>query len=93
VRDDLGIACGGVRTPWVDAPFAVLSGLGQPGDMTELFGTTQPIDDEALAARYPGGRDEYVERFRTATKDAVEAGFLLAADAAEIEALGAASWQ
>ena len=45
VRDELGIACGGVRTPWVDAPTAVLSGLGQPGDMTELFGTTRPLDD------------------------------------------------
>jgi hypothetical protein len=93
VRDELGIGCGGVRSPWVDAPVAVLSGLGQPGDMTELFGTTRPIDSETLAARYPRGRDEYVERFRAATNAAVAHGFVLPADAAEIEALGAAAWR
>jgi Alpha/beta hydrolase domain len=92
VRDELGIACGGVRTPWVDAPTAVLSGLGQPGDMTELFGTTQPLDDDARSSRYPRGRDEYLEHFYAATGTAVAAGFLLPADREEIEALGAASW-
>ena len=56
-------ARGGVRTPWVDAPLAVLSGLGQPGDMTELFGTTRPLDDGTRSA-LPAGRDEYVDRFR-----------------------------
>jgi hypothetical protein len=89
--DELGIARGGVRTPWVDAPTAVLSGLGQPGDMTELFGTTRPLDDLAKAARYPRGRDEYLEHFRAATLRAVSTGFLLAADSEEIDALGAAS--
>ena len=92
VHDELGIARGGVRTPWVDAPNAVLSGLGQPGDMTELFGTTRPLGDDARSARYPRGRDEYLERFRAATGAAVAAGFLLPADRDEIEALGAASW-
>jgi Alpha/beta hydrolase domain len=92
VRDETGIGRGGVRSPWVDAPNAVLSGLGQPGDMTELFGTTRPLDDGARAARYPRGRDDYLERFRAATDAAVSAGTVLAADAAEIEALGAAAW-
>jgi hypothetical protein len=91
-RDEFGIARGGVRTPWVDAPTTVLSGLGQPGDMTELFGTTQPLPDEARAARYPGGRDEYLEAFRAATNDALSAGFLLHADAREIAALGIGCW-
>jgi hypothetical protein len=90
--DDLGVARGGVRTPWVDVPVAVLSGLGQPGAMTDLFGTTRPLDAATLAARYPGGRAEYVERFRTSTTAAVDAGFLLRADGAEIEALGALGW-
>jgi hypothetical protein len=92
VRDELGIACGGVRTPWVDTPTAVLSGLGQPADMTELFGTTRPLDDDARSARYPRGRDEYRERFCAATGVAVAAGVLLPVDREEIEALGAASW-
>jgi hypothetical protein len=92
VRDELGIGRGGVRTPFVDVPSAVLSGLGQPGDMTELFGTTRPLDDEQRCARYPRGCDDYREQFRVATDAAVAAGFVLSADAAEIEALGAALW-
>jgi hypothetical protein len=91
-RDDLGIGRGGLRTPWVDVPLAVFSGLGQPGDMTDLFGTTRPLDRATISDLYPRGRDEYVERFRAATHAAVSAGFLLAADADEIEALGAAAW-
>lgn len=92
VRDDVGIACGGVRTPWVDAPTAVLSGLDQPGDMTELFGTTRPLEGAARSRLYPRGRDDYLERFCAATDAAVTAGFLLAVDAPEIEVLGAAAW-
>jgi hypothetical protein len=87
--DALGIARGGVRTPWVDVPTTVLSGLGQPGDMTDLFGTTRRFDDRTLRDRYPGGRDQYCREFTAATRSAVNAGLLLAVDAAEIEALGA----
>jgi hypothetical protein len=90
-RDELGDARGGVRTPWVDVPVAALSGLGQPGFMLELFGTTLPLG-APLSDIYPGGRDEYVERFSAATKDAVSAGFLLPEDAPEIVALGTAAW-
>jgi hypothetical protein len=91
-RDELGIGRGGVRTPWVDAPLAVFSGLGQPGDMTDLFGTTRPLDPDTITMLYPGGRDDYIDRFRAATQAAVDAGFLLQADQAEIEELGAAAW-
>jgi hypothetical protein len=89
VADEVGNARGGVRTPWMDAPVAVLSGLGQVGETTQLFGTTRAFDAPTLAARYPGGRNEYTESFREATRAAVDAGFVLAADASEIEALGA----
>jgi hypothetical protein len=90
--DASGIARGGVRTPWVDAPTSVLSGLGQPGAMTDLFGTTRRFDAQTLRERFPGGRDEYVREFGEATRSACEAGFLLAADAPEIAAIGACSW-
>jgi hypothetical protein len=89
VVDDLGVALGGVRTPWVDVPAAVLSGLGQPGDLTMLFGTTRAFDAATIAARYPEGRAQYVREFRAATASAVDAGFVLAVDAPEIETLGA----
>ncbi len=90
--DALGIGRGGVRTPWVDTPTSALSGLGQPGDMMDLFGTTRRFDDETLGTRYPGGHDDYVAQFAAATRAAVDAGFLLAADAREIEAIGSFSW-
>jgi hypothetical protein len=92
VVDDAGVARGGVRTPWVDAPSTVLSGLGQPADMTELFGTTRPLSSRTLADRYPRGRNDYLAQFRDATHAAVNAGFLLEADAAEIETLGVLAW-
>jgi hypothetical protein len=92
VVDDLGVARGGVRTPWVDVPVSILSGLGQPGDMTELFGTTRTLDHQTLAGRYPQGRDGYLGQFRDATHAAINAGYLLEADAGEIETLGALLW-
>ncbi len=88
VRDELGIARGGIRTPWVDAPSAVLS--GEPGGgagFAFLFGKTLPLDSATLARLYPGGSDEHVRRFDASTAQAVAAGFLLEADAAEIRAL------
>lgn len=87
-RDALGIARGGIRTPWVDAPSAVLSGDATGGEgFTFLFGRTTPLDAATLARLYPGGPDEHLRRFDAATERAVVAGFLLEADAAEIRAL------
>ena len=90
--DEFGIACGGVRTPWVDAPVVVLSGLGQPGVLEELMGTSRPFTPDELATRWPGGRAQYVEAFARSTQDAVAGGFLLPADADEIADLGAHLW-
>ncbi len=91
--DGQGNAKGGIRTPWVDAPTAVLSGLGQTGvDFAVLFGRTVPFDEAALAALYGGGKDEYLERFTDSLDAAIEAGFLLAEDRDEILGIGAASY-
>jgi hypothetical protein len=88
VRDELGIARGGVRTPWVEAPTAVLSGDPPGGDgFLFLFGRTEPLAAESLARLYPGGADEHRKRFEAATADALRAGVLLEADADEIRAL------
>jgi len=87
--DELGIARGGIRTPWVDAPSAVLSGLGQTGDgFMFLFGRTELFDEPMLARLYPGGAEQHLELFLGALERAVDLGFLLAADASEIAALG-----
>jgi hypothetical protein len=83
--DAHGNVLGGIRTPWVDVPTAVLSGLGQAGDtFTFLFGRTEPFDEATLAALYPGGKAQYLERFEAALDATIQAGFLLGEDRAEI---------
>ncbi len=90
--DEFGNAKGGIRTPWVDVPTAILSGLGQAGGTFGfLFGTTHARRRReacrALSRRTP----RILRRFEAATDAAVQAGFLLAADAGEIKALAAAA--
>jgi Alpha/beta hydrolase domain len=89
--DANGNVRGGLRTPWVDVPTAVLSGLGQSGaEFAFLFGTTRPFDATTLARLYPGGKADYLARFARATAEALSAGFLLEDDVPEIEKLAAA---
>jgi hypothetical protein len=94
VTDSSGIARGGIRTGWVDAPVAALSGLTPDGaeGVAVLLGTTRTFGDAELARRYPGGRDDYAAAFRAATKRAVTDGFLLADDADEIVAVATAAY-
>ena len=94
VRDELGVATGGIRTPWTDVPVAILSGTGQRGELFAfLFGTTRELAPADLARMYPGGEREYLGRFESALDAAIKAGFLLAADRAQILAVAAASWR
>jgi hypothetical protein len=92
VLDELGIVRGGVRTPWVDAPVAVLSGLGQEGPLfTALFGVTRPFDDLQLHRLYPNGREQYLATFERRLDEAITSGFILEADRDEILALAEAA--
>ncbi|MFT4125008.1 MAG: alpha/beta hydrolase domain-containing protein [Gordonia sp. (in: high G+C Gram-positive bacteria)] len=81
VVDDIGNVCGGVRTPSVDAPTQVLSGVvAEPvSRICLLFGSTLPVAADILAARY-GTRATYLERYRAAADRAIDAGFVLPAD-------------
>src|SRR5580698_1962961 len=93
VLDEHGIARGGIRTPWVDVPTAVMAGLGQGGEtFAMLFGRTEPFDDGTLATLYPGGEDEYLERFGASLDAAIAAGFLLEEDRIESLAVAAHSF-
>jgi hypothetical protein len=93
VSDAEGNAKGGIRTPWVDAPTAKLSGFGNAGGpFGFLVGTTQPFDAAALARLHPGGKADYLKRFDASLGAAVKGGFILPADAPEIRALAAANW-
>ncbi len=87
--DELGIVTGGIRTPHVDVPTAVLSGFGNRGNpVAFLTGTTTAFDAATLAALY-ADRDDYLARYAAATDATVTAGFFLAADAEEIKAVAA----
>jgi hypothetical protein len=91
--DELGLAVGGIRTPWVEVPAAVMSGLGQSGEsFAMLFGRTDPFDDVALNALYPGGQKEYLKRFEASLDAAIAAGFILDDDRTEILGVAAASF-
>ncbi|MCZ4538215.1 alpha/beta hydrolase domain-containing protein [Gordonia terrae] len=83
--DDIGNVRGGVRTPCVDAPTQVLSGIvADPvSRICLLFGTTFPVPADALAARY-GTRDEYEKHYRNAADAAIAGGFVLAEDRDEL---------
>jgi hypothetical protein len=80
-RDGDGIALGGIRTPLVDVPVAVLSGEPGPDPSTVclLMGSTQPLPADRLAGLYPSA-DDYLSRYESAADDAVDAGFVLDAD-------------
>jgi hypothetical protein len=92
VRDEHGIATGGIRTPWMDVPINVLSGMGQHGsEFAFLFGVTAPLERSTLSRLYPGGHDDYLAKFEAALAATVRAGFLLEADATEIAAVAAAA--
>ena len=92
VRDGLGNALGGIRTPLVDVPLATLSGdppgCGQP--MCRLFGSTVALEPARVAARYPSRR-AYLDAYERSADDAIAAGFVLAEDRAELLAAGAAA--
>ena len=91
--DERGLALGGIRTPWVEAPSAVFAGLGQSGEsFAMLFGRTEPFDDATLSTLYPGGKDEYLQRFEASLDVTIAAGFLLREDREEILAVAAASY-
>ena len=78
VRDELGIAEGGIRTPDVDVPVAVHTGEPRPDAsvLCSLFGATTPLGDDELAARYDDA-DDYVDQVRVSAEAAEAAGFLL----------------
>ena len=81
VLDPVGNVQGGVRSPAVDAPVDVLSGLAPEGSsiICLLMGSTTPLDDEQLGELY-ASRDEYLTAYEEATDAMIDAGFALEED-------------
>ncbi len=103
-RDTYGNALGGVRTPYVDVPIAVLEGEGQPQpdlsaidevsvdtvDFCFLSGTTELFDAATLGMLYESNA-AYIEALEASTDEAVAQGFLVPEDAQLIKAYAASS--
>jgi hypothetical protein len=93
IRDESGNVAGGIRTPYVDAPVAVLSGEGQSGEsFCFLFGTTELYSADEMVSRYvdEGG---YVGAVIEAANAAVAEGFLLPEDAEAIIEWAPQQWR
>ncbi|MEE4190710.1 MAG: alpha/beta hydrolase domain-containing protein [Halieaceae bacterium] len=91
--DSLGNVTGGIRTPYVDAPSAILSGEGQSADgFCPLFGTTELFSAAQMANLYV---DEagFVAAVTAAAEAAVAADFLLPEDAEAIIAWAPEQWR
>ena len=94
MRDANGETEGGVRTPWVDVPTAMLAGVGNSGSpLAGLAGASEPFDTATLDRLYPGGRSEYLKKFEASLQSAIKAGFILPADRDEILDIAAISYR
>ncbi len=87
-KDANGEARGGVRTPQVEAPIAVVTGIGTKsgagGGFCQLFGTTVPFSSAKLAQLYPT-HQAFVKKWDQAVASDVSQGYLLPADATELD--------
>lgn len=82
--DAYGNVLGGVRSPYVDAPIALMSGenssVQNGSDICFLFGKTEMLDAATLQSLYPD-HAAYVVAVTDAARDAVAKGFLMQEDA------------
>ena len=91
VTDKNGEAVGGVRTPQVQAPIAVVSGIpAGGGGFCVLFGRTAPFGSATLAKLYPT-HAAFVHEWDRAVAGDVAAGYLLPADAKNLDRVAATS--
>lgn len=86
VLDGKGNVTGGIRTPQVDVPVAILSGLGQTGSaFCGLFGTTvTPPAASFTQWATPNGRETFNTSWIASLDDAVAKGDILEADAVHL---------
>lgn len=86
--DQNGEAVGGIRTPQVAAPIAIVNGTGDTsnagGGFCKIFGLTTPFNSAKLAQLYPT-HQAFVSKWDQAVAADVSKGYLLPADAAVLD--------
>jgi hypothetical protein len=80
LRNELGLAQGGIQLSQVSVPIAVSTGSNSGELFCFLFGTHQPFADALLAELYPS-HGSYVSAVARASTGNVRAGYLDATDA------------
>jgi len=91
--DSSGNVTGGIRTPYVDAPSAILLGNGNGNSFfCNLLGTTALFSADEMASLYIN-QDGYVSAVTEATQNAVSAGFILSEDGDAIIDWAPQQWQ
>ena len=80
-RDELGIAKGGVRSPWVDIPRTRYIASIPPNGT--LYGLEEPFPAEKLRRLY-GSCESWLAKFATLSEDMVTRGWLFADDAEKL---------
>ena len=92
VRDEHGIAKGGIRLPQVEVPLAQNSAIPLADDIfAYLGGSSHPFPKEKAQAMY-GSKERFIEQFRAAAERAVDAGVLRPRDVAPLVAEAEESW-
>lgn len=87
VRDDLGVAQGGIRLPEMTVPVRLNTGINSadPGGggifsaFCGLLGSSEDLPDAALTARYSDWAD-YVDKVSAKAQDVADQGFILNQD-------------
>lgn len=87
VVDDVGNVTGGIRTPAVDVPLDVLSGMPVEGAsiICLLMGSTTPLSADRIGQLHTSA-DEYLTAYEKAADQMIDAGFALADDRDELVA-------
>src|SRR5262245_16413521 len=92
VRDEHGIARGGIRLPQVEVPIATNSSIPAGDEFTQrLGGSCIPFSEEKLRALY-GDEATYLARFEDATRAAEKAGVVLPRDVEPLIEEARAQW-
>ncbi|MCC7364846.1 MAG: hypothetical protein IT303_10785 [Dehalococcoidia bacterium] len=92
VRDELGIARGGIRLPQADVPLAKNSAIPLKDDIfAYLGGSSHAFPREQVHALY-GDRASFLAKFRAAAERAVAAGVLLPRDVPALVAEAEEDW-
>jgi hypothetical protein len=92
VRDEHGIAKGGIRLPQADVPLAQNSAIPLTEDIfAYLGGSSHAFPREKVHALY-GDKASFLAKFEAAAQRAVEAGVLMPRDVAPLVAEAAEGW-